>query len=140
MERFGTIIRRKRQERGWTIAEAARKLRTAATYLNGMETSRLDPPSTPFVARVAKVYALDTRDLQLRAWVEKAPQEVRAELKRRLFAWQRGAARGSGAASARKQRRKAEELLDQAARLLAGILDLAWPARLDRAPRRGPER
>ena len=45
MERFGTIVRHKRQEREWTLAEAARKLRTAPTYLSGMETSRLDPPS-----------------------------------------------------------------------------------------------
>lgn len=129
MERFGTLIRRHRFSRGWTLEDVARRLRTHRGYVSGWENGGVNPPSAKLVIRLAKLYGLDQEDLLLRAWSEKAPKEIRAALKYRLFGAPR-LVRKSDSNAAQRKRRVAEERLEQAFELLSGIVDLAWPERL----------
>jgi len=122
---FGTVIKRARQARGWTLDFVASRTRSHKGYISGMENGTVNPPSAKLIIRLAKLYGLDERDLLLRAEVEKSPKEIRAELKRRVF----GATRGKGKGAARRarlMRRRAAQLLNRASQLIEEAFDLSW--------------
>ena len=85
MQRFGTILRRARLARGWTLDDVARRVRSHKGYISGMENRNVNPPSAALVLKLAQLYELDGTELLLHAIAEKAPTQVRAELNRRVF-------------------------------------------------------
>jgi len=85
MQRFGTILRRARLARGWTLDDVARRVRSHKGYISGMENRNVNPPSATLVLKLAQLYELDGTELLLLAIAEKAPKQVRAELNRRVF-------------------------------------------------------
>lgn len=103
MHGFSTTIRRARKSRGWTLDHVARRLGTNKGYVSGIEMGRVNPPSAELVLKLASVYHLDPTELLLLALAEKAPKQVRAELRRRLFGVGRSAARKEGSMAERKR-------------------------------------
>lgn len=85
MERFGTIVRKLREERGWTQEYVARRVGTHKGYVSGIEKGRVNPPVARMIVRFAALFKADAKDLVLRAVVEKAPKLVREELEKRVF-------------------------------------------------------
>ena len=85
MNRFGTLIRQKRMERGWSLKQAAERLLTFKGYICGIERGTLNPPSPRMTQRIAKLYGLDEEQLILLGYVEKAPAKIRTELRRRVY-------------------------------------------------------
>ncbi len=85
MERFGEIVKRLRQKKGWTMEDVARGIRSHKGYVSGIENGKVNPPSAKVVIRLARVLGGDEKDLLLRAVVEKAPRQIRAEIQRRVF-------------------------------------------------------
>ena len=85
MERFGEVIRRARQAQSWTLERLATKARTNKGYVSGIETGTCRPPSARLVSRLARALQLNDHELLMRAYVEKAPTSIHAELHRRVF-------------------------------------------------------
>ena len=85
MHSYGSVIRRARQERGLSLVELADKAGTNKGYISGIETESVSPPAPRLSMRLAKALGLDPKDLLRRAWVEKAPREIRSELMALLF-------------------------------------------------------
>jgi transcriptional regulator with XRE-family HTH domain len=85
MNRFGTLIRQKRMERGWSLKQAAERLLTFKGYICGIERGTLNPPSPRMTQRIARLYGLDEEQLILLGYVEKAPVKIRGELRRRVY-------------------------------------------------------
>jgi len=113
MQSFGTVIKRARKARGWTLDYVASRTRSHKGYVSGMESGAVNPPSAKLILRLASLFQLNEKDLLLRAEIEKAPKVIRAELKRRVF----GEARGRGLMARRRaaqQRKRAEEQLKRA--------------------------
>ena len=60
--RFGAIIRRLRDERGWTLLDFGRKADMNATYLGFIERGE-NIPSLTTILRLARVFAVKASDL-----------------------------------------------------------------------------
>ena len=85
MERFGEMIRRERKERGLTLDALARKARSHKGYISEMENGKVNPGSAKLIAKLARALGLKSKDLILRAYVEKAPREIRDRLIQATF-------------------------------------------------------
>lgn len=85
MKSYGSVIREARQARGWTLQELANKAGTNKGYVSGIETCSVRPPASKISTRLAKALSLDPKDLLRRAWAEKAPEPIRAEVQALLF-------------------------------------------------------
>src|SRR5579862_5525498 len=79
LSHFGDLVSTLRKERGWTLATVARKLRSSKGYISGIERGMVNPPSVKMTVRYARVFDQDaTRFLRI-AWVDKAPNLIRAD-------------------------------------------------------------
>ncbi len=85
MERFGEVIRHARKKRGLTLEDLARKVRSHKGYVSGMENGKVNPGSAKFIAKLARALGFKSEDLILRAYVEKAPREIRDRLIQATF-------------------------------------------------------
>ena len=79
MERFGSILKKVRRERGLTLEILAAKLGTYKGYISGIENGKVPPPSMRFLPAMARVLGLDVRELAFLSWAEKTPRPVRKE-------------------------------------------------------------
>ena len=61
-KRFGAIIRRLREERGWTLADFGRKADMNPTYLGFLERGE-NVPTLTAVLRLAKVLGAEAADV-----------------------------------------------------------------------------
>ncbi len=85
MEKFGELLRRLRTEQGYTLDEVAQKIGTHKGYISGIETGSVNPPSVKFIRKIARLLRVEEKDLVMRAWVEKAPEVIREEVRRKVF-------------------------------------------------------
>jgi len=85
MERFGAILRQRRLAKGWTIEQTARKAGLQKGYLCGIERGLFNPPRARKIILLARALGIPEKELLLRAVVERAPSQIRAELERRVF-------------------------------------------------------
>lgn len=61
-KRFGAIIRRLREERGWTLADFGRKADMNPTYLGFLERGE-NVPTLTAVLRLAKILGVEAADV-----------------------------------------------------------------------------
>ena len=85
LKRFGTLLQEARRDQGLTLEEVARRARTHKGYISSIERGKVNPPSAALVVRLAKILGLDPREMLKRAWVQKAPKEIREELMQAIF-------------------------------------------------------
>lgn len=85
MQSFGKFLRDLRVSKELSLTELARKAGVEKGYLSGVENEKVNPPSARVVRMLAKVLKHDTKDLLLRACIEKAPKEIQQDLVRALF-------------------------------------------------------
>lgn len=85
MRRFGTIVRQFRQAKEMSLAAVARVVGIERGYLSDIETGRVNPPSPNVIRGIARALDCDPKPLLMRATVEKAPREIRAELRRAVL-------------------------------------------------------
>lgn len=86
MQSFGKFLRQLRMEREMSLTGLAKKAGVEKGYLSGVEHEKVNPPSAKVVRVLAKVLRHDLKDLLMRAYIEKAPKEIKADLARALFA------------------------------------------------------
>lgn len=123
MQRFGTILRRARLGRGWTLDDVARRVRSHKGYISGMENRNVNPPSAGLVLKLAQLYGLDGTDLLLHAISEKAPKQVRAELNRRVFGTKSRSPARKLAGRERARLRRIEDKAERLRLLVEELLD-----------------
>jgi transcriptional regulator with XRE-family HTH domain len=85
MSQFGKLLRRLRQEKGLSLNDVAKKINSHKGYVSGIENGKVNPPSVKFLRKFARLYHYDEKKLILVAYVEKAPREIREELRRLVF-------------------------------------------------------
>lgn len=148
VERFGEIVKRLRQEKGWTIEDVARRIGTHKGYVCGIEKGNVNPPSAKLVIKLAKVLGGDENELLLRSVVEKVPCQIRGEVERRVFGGLlntggvvKGVERERREEAARKIR-QGFEIICEAFGLVSGgeLKSVLMPRRAKRTLGRGGER
>ena len=85
MKSYGHTVKAARKAKGWTLDEVAKRTGTHKGYISGIENSQVRPPAPKLSDRLAKALGLDSKDLLRRAWAEKAPKAIRAEVMDLLF-------------------------------------------------------
>lgn len=93
--RFADVVKAARDRSGLSLAEAAAKLGTFKSYVSGIETGKLRPPSPRFVGKYAKLYGLPLNELLVLSWAGKAPKPVRAIVDALVIGWIERKAAGS---------------------------------------------
>lgn len=78
-ERYGLVVRRRRQAAELTLEQVARKVGSHKGYISGIENDKVRPPSPGVTARLCKALGMDVRTMLMRGWAEKAPKAVRAD-------------------------------------------------------------
>jgi len=78
----GDAIRRRRRERGLSLASLAARVGCARSYLSAIETGRRRPPSEGLLERLESVLGLGAGELRRRAAWERTPDDVRADVAR----------------------------------------------------------
>ena len=73
---FGNFIRARRQGKGLSLREVARRLKTDPTYLSRVERDLMAPPVEKKVRRLARVLGCDVDDLLARAQREKRASQT----------------------------------------------------------------
>jgi len=79
MSQFGDLVGTLRKQRGWTFLELGEKLGTTKSYVYGIETGKVRPPSLKKIRHYAQVFQVDVRMLVRLAWVDKAPELIRKD-------------------------------------------------------------
>jgi len=83
---FGKRLRELRHLRGYSLKELS--IRTGRccekAYLSGIENGKVNPPSPRVIRKLAKALGHDVRELLLMAYIEKAPEEIRGVVRKRL--------------------------------------------------------
>ena len=74
---FASVIRDARSSAGLTLESLAKLVGTEKGYLSGMERRKVNPPSPKITKKLARALSLDTEELLIYGFVEKAPREVR---------------------------------------------------------------
>ena len=74
-----------RSSKGLTLEQVARAVGSHKGYVSSIETGQMRPPSPGFIARFARLYSVDERDLLRLAYAEKAPKLIRDEVTRALW-------------------------------------------------------
>jgi transcriptional regulator with XRE-family HTH domain len=81
---FGDLVKELRKKKGLTLAEVAKKIGSHKGYVSGIENHKVNPPSVKIIKKYAKVVGYDLRTLVRLAWVDKAPEMLRADAERFL--------------------------------------------------------
>lgn len=84
MSDFGYLVRQLRKRHELTLERLARKVGTHKGYLSGIENGKVRPPSVRFVRKLARALGTDEKEMILTAYLEKAPKEIKEDLKLRL--------------------------------------------------------
>lgn len=84
MQDFGKRVRQLRHERKLTLEDVARPAGIRRGYLCGIENGRVNPPSPRVVRGIAKGLGVEPRELLLLATVQKAPREIKDDLRRAI--------------------------------------------------------
>jgi len=79
MSAFGDLMKRRRKEKGWTLEDVARKIRSHKGYVSGFEQAKVNPPSAKLVKKLARIFDLDERALLAMAAAEKVAPEIRED-------------------------------------------------------------
>lgn len=92
-DNFGDFLRNKRKEKGYTVMEFARKLRTQPSHLTEIENGRRLPPDNDILYRLAEILELDEEErnrLFDLAGVErgKAPKDCSDYIVTRPYIWE----------------------------------------------------
>lgn len=61
MATLGTLLRRERQERGWLLGDAAKKLNISTPYLSMIETGQR-APKDDFIDKIIRIFDLSGSD------------------------------------------------------------------------------
>ncbi len=85
MSQFGTMVRRLRLEKGLTLDELAGRLGSYKSYVWQIEAGRVNPPSVKFIHRYARLFRCDPKELVRLAYLDKAPDLIRDELRNHLL-------------------------------------------------------
>lgn len=85
MTAFGSLLRKLRQESGLTQQQLARKMGASKSYISGIESGKVRPPSPKLIRKLTRLFRYDERELLRLACVEKAPQLIRSELQTLMF-------------------------------------------------------
>lgn len=81
-KKFGERVRELRHARSMTLEDVAKKAKIQKGYLSGIEKGRVNPPSPRVVRGIAKALGENPKDLLMLATVQKAPEEIKDDLKR----------------------------------------------------------
>ncbi len=84
MSNFGDLVKWLRKEKGMTLDEVARKIKSHKGYVSGIENGKVNPPSVKIVRRFSKLFGCDERALVRLAWADKAPRLIREDAQRVL--------------------------------------------------------
>ncbi|HEV3025932.1 MAG TPA: helix-turn-helix transcriptional regulator [Planctomycetota bacterium] len=79
MSQFGDLVGTLRKQQGWTFLELGQKLGTTKSYVYGIESGKVRPPSLKKIRRYAQIFEVDLRMLVRLAWVDKAPDLIRED-------------------------------------------------------------
>jgi len=134
VETFGQLIRRRRQEKGWTLEKAGQYSKTSKGLLSGLESGRLKP-SARKGARIAEGLGLDVKDAVLRLVIEKAPILVRSELEERVFSPEKRVIRMMEQ-YLRSRQHLAKERLQDAVAAISRVFKDAYPELIPEALRK----
>ena len=77
---FGAWLAKARAQKKLTLEGVARLVGTEKGYISMITRGYCAPPSAKMVRKMAKVFETDVEDLLLRAWIDKAPEEIRETL------------------------------------------------------------
>lgn len=78
-ERYGLVVKRRRQAAKLTLEQVARKIGSHKGYVSGIENDKVRPPSPGVTTMVCKVLKMDVKTMLMRSWAEKAPTMIRAD-------------------------------------------------------------
>ena len=81
---FGELVNRLRRESNLTLEQVAKKIGSHKCYVSGIESGKVNPPSTRLIRKFAKLFDQDERRMVLIAWVDKAPAIIRDDVTRLL--------------------------------------------------------
>ena len=83
---IGKRLRELRQSRGYSLRELSIKTGGCCekAYLSGIENGKVNPPSPRVIRKLAKALCHDVRELLLMAYIEKAPEEIRRQVRKAL--------------------------------------------------------
>jgi transcriptional regulator with XRE-family HTH domain len=89
---FGAWLRRCRLSRKLTCEKLASMTGTHKGYISGIENGVVNPPSVKIALRlISKLGWRENRSLVLMmAWVDKAPEQIREEVRSRIFTTVKG--------------------------------------------------
>ena len=82
---FGPLLKELRLSRSLTLERVAKAVRGRQGYMSGIENGRVRPPSPKYIARFARFFNIDEKDLVLLAYAEKAPMLIRDHVIRALW-------------------------------------------------------
>lgn len=82
---FATRMKFLRSSKGLTLDQVAKAIGSQKGYVSSIETGQMRPPSPGFISRFARLYSVDERELQLLAYAEKAPEQIRDDIIRALW-------------------------------------------------------
>lgn len=85
MATFGEFVRMRRQMLELTLEQVASRIGSHKGYISGIETGKVNPPSTKLLPKLAEVLETDRTSLTLMAYAEKAPKEIRDFVKSKLL-------------------------------------------------------
>jgi transcriptional regulator with XRE-family HTH domain len=74
MKRFGQIVRQALRDRDMRGNYLATKLGISRSYVSGMSTCKLRPPTASMIVRISKLLGLDPETMLCVAWLEKRPK------------------------------------------------------------------
>lgn len=84
MSALGRMLRQLRRQQGKTLKVVAERSGMTKSYLCMIERGRARPPVNGSIVRLARALDADEYKLLLRAWVERSPRIIRADLIRML--------------------------------------------------------
>jgi len=84
MKDFGVVIREARKAKRLTLEAVAKKIGSHKGYVSGIENRKVNPPSPRITKRLCASLGLGVEDMLIRAWIQKAPVQVREILIARL--------------------------------------------------------
>lgn len=83
--KFGELLRRLRKAKGMTLQALADKIGSHKGYISAMENAKSNPPTAIVIARLSRALGYDSKKLLLLAYVDRAPETIREELRKRVY-------------------------------------------------------
>ncbi len=79
-KKLGPYLRELRHQRGLSLEEVADQAGIRKGYLSGIERSQVNPPSPKVIRELSKILRVPRKPLLFMSLIEKAPEEIRADL------------------------------------------------------------